>query len=86
MEEVANNVREAGGKALVVTTDIANPEDVQGLADAAIEEYGKIDVWINIAGVGGIGSFWDIPLEDQAKIVDVNLKGFIYKICRPPAV
>src|SRR5690606_7192253 len=78
LEEVAKNVRVSGGKALVVTTDITNPQDVQRLAEAAIQEYGKIDVWINMAGVGGIGPFWDIPLEDQAKIVDINLKGFIY--------
>jgi short-subunit dehydrogenase len=78
LEEVADNVREAGGTALVVTTDITNPEEVQRLAEAAVQEYGKIDVWINMAGVGGIGPFWEIPLEDQAKIVDINLKGFIY--------
>jgi short-subunit dehydrogenase len=78
LEEVATNVTAAGGTALVVTVDISKPEDVQQLADVAIKKYGKIDVWINMAGVGAIGRFWDIPLEDQARIVDINLKGFIY--------
>lgn len=78
LEEVARNVRAAGGTALVVTMDISKPEDVQRLADAALQEYGDIDVWINMAGVGGIGRFWEIPIEDQARIVDINLKGFIY--------
>ena len=31
-----------------------------------------------MAGVGAVGKFWDIPAEDQARIIDVNLKGFIY--------
>lgn len=78
LEEVAQVVRQKGGTALVVPMDISKPEDVQRLADAAVERYGKIDVWINMAGVGVIGKFWDIPIEDQAKIVDINLKGFIY--------
>ncbi|WP_377527145.1 SDR family NAD(P)-dependent oxidoreductase [Pontibacter rugosus] len=78
LEEVAEKVRAAGGTALVVSMDISKPEDVQRLADAAVQAYGTIDVWINMAGVGGIGRFWDIPLDDQARIVDINLKGFIY--------
>jgi short-subunit dehydrogenase len=78
LEEVATEIRNAGGTALVVTMDISKPEEVQHLADMAIQQYKTIDVWINDAGVGGIGRFWDIPLEDHARLIDVNLKGFIY--------
>lgn len=78
LEEVAEKVRAAGGTALVVTMDISKPEDVQRLTQATLKQYGKIDVWINMAGVGAIGRFWEIPVADQARIVDVNLKGFIY--------
>lgn len=78
LEEVAGKVRAAGGTALVVTMDITKPEEVQRLADTAVKQFGHIDTWINMAGVGAIGRFWDIPLADQARIVDINLKGFIY--------
>ncbi len=78
LEEVASQVRAAGGSALVVTMDISKPEDVERLMNEALKEYGKVDVWINMAGVGGIGRMWEIPIEDQAGIVDINLKGFIY--------
>lgn len=78
LEEVAKEVRNAGGKALVVTTDITKPEDVQHLAEATLKEFGNIDVWINDAGVGAIGRFWDIPLEDQSRVIDVTLKGVVY--------
>jgi short-subunit dehydrogenase len=78
LQEVATNITAAGGTAEVVTTDISKPEQVQQLADAAVKRYGKVDVWINMAGVGAIGRFWDIPIADQATIVDINLKGFIY--------
>jgi len=78
LEEVAAQVRSAGGTPLVVTTDVANPDDVERLAAATVQRFGRIDVWINNAGVGAIGEFEKIPLADHARIVDVNLKGVIY--------
>lgn len=78
LEGVAEEVRAAGGRALVVATDVARPEQVQRLADAAVGRFGRIDVWINNAGVGAIGRFEEIPVEDHARIVDVNFKGVIY--------
>ena len=78
LEEIATIIRQSGGTALVVTTDISNPQQVQRLADESVARFGKVDVWINMAGVGAIGRFWEIPAEDQARLMDVNLKGFIY--------
>ncbi len=78
LEELATQIREAGGSALVVTTDVSKPADIQGLAQAAIERFGSIDVWINNAAVGALGRFEDVPVEDHARVVDVNLKGVIY--------
>ncbi|MFC3199708.1 SDR family NAD(P)-dependent oxidoreductase [Parapedobacter deserti] len=78
LEEIAGRIEAAGGIALVVPMDISNPEDVERVTKAAVSRYGNVDVWINMAGVGAIGRFWDIPLEDQARLVDVNLKGLIY--------
>ena len=78
LEEVAGKVRAAGGQALVVTTDIGDPVQVEALADAAVQRFGRVDVWMNIAGVGAVGRFWDVPAEDYSRIVDTNLKGVIY--------
>ena len=61
--------------AISVPTDVSKPDEVQRLADRAIEAYGGIDVWINNAGVGGIGAFTEIPLEDQIALVQTNLVG-----------
>jgi short-subunit dehydrogenase len=78
LEEVATKIRASGGQALVVTTDIADPAQVEALANAATTRFGRIDVWMNIAGVGATGRFWDVPVADYSRIVDVNLKGVIY--------
>jgi short-subunit dehydrogenase len=78
LEEIATQARTAGGTALVVPMDISKPEDVQRLADAAVSRYGRIDSWINFAGIGAIGPFWEVPVADHARVIDVNLKGVIY--------
>ncbi len=78
LEEVAGEVRAAGGRALVVPTDVADAAAVERLAEAATARFGRIDVWVNNAGVGAVGSFERIPVADQARIVDVNLKGVVY--------
>jgi len=78
LEDLARIIRNAGGTAIVVPMDISKPEDVSKLAQIANEKFGNIDVWMNVAGVGTIGRFWEIPIEDQARIIDINLKGFVY--------
>lgn len=77
LEEIANNIRAYGEKAIVVTMDISKPEDLDRVAEA-VKEYSKVDVWINMAGVAALGRFWEVPVQDQARVIDVNLKGFIY--------
>ena len=78
LNEVAAEAERAGGRALVVTTDVSKVEDVENLARTAVQRFGRIDVWINNAGVGAIGVFDRIPLADHARLIDVNLKGVIY--------
>jgi short-subunit dehydrogenase len=66
-----------GDAALAVPGDIANPDDVTALVAATIERFGRIDVWINNVGIGALGLFWEIPVADQARVIDVNLKGLV---------
>lgn len=58
--------------------DVSNAQEVKHLAQAAIQRFGRIDVWVNNVGIGALGLFWDIPLEDHARVIDVNLKCLIY--------
>lgn len=78
LEEVATIIRREGGSAVVVTADISRIEDLLKVRDAALDKFSKIDVWINMAGVTAIGRFWEVPIEDQMRVIDVNLKGFFY--------
>lgn len=78
LDDVVAEIETAGGTALAVQADVGNPSDVTRLSEMTISRFGRIDVWVNNVGVGAIGFFWDIPIEDHARIVDVNLKGLIY--------
>lgn len=78
LDDVAAQARATGAATLVVPTDVAQAEQVERLAQAAVQHFGRIDVWINNAGVGALGRFEAIPLADHARIVDVNLKGVLH--------
>jgi short-subunit dehydrogenase len=78
LDELAAEIGSAGGTSIVVPTDVSDAGQIAKLAAATIERFGGIDVWINNVGIGALGLFWDIPIEDHARLVDVNLKGLIY--------
>lgn len=78
LSEIERDIRDKGGDAVAIHCDVSNAEDVSNLARTALEKFGRIDVWINNVGIGALGLFWDIPVEDQARVIDVNLKGLMY--------
>ncbi len=78
LRRVAASCRELGGRALVVPTDVTDPEAVEQLAARAVAEFGRIDAWINNAAVGTVGLFDEIPVAEFRRVVDVNLLGAVY--------
>jgi short-subunit dehydrogenase len=78
LEELAATCRAAGAEVLVYETDVSIREEVERLASRTIGEFGRIDVWVNNAGVGAIGTFERIPLEIHEQIVGTNLLGTLY--------
>ncbi|MDD7929370.1 SDR family NAD(P)-dependent oxidoreductase [Microbacterium thalli] len=75
LDSLVARIEEAGGRAHAVVGDVARPGDVERLADEAEAAFGKIDVWINNAGVGTIGLFWDVPIDEHIRVVETNLAG-----------
>lgn len=78
LDRVADQCRERGGKALAVRTDITSRDQVEALGGAALENFGHITVWINNAGIGAIGAFEEVPVEDHARVLETNLLGVFY--------
>jgi short-subunit dehydrogenase len=78
LESVADACRLAGGAALAVPTDVSDADQVEQLARAALAQFGRIDVWINNAGVAALGRFEEIPLRDHTQVISTDLLGTIY--------
>jgi NAD(P)-dependent dehydrogenase (short-subunit alcohol dehydrogenase family) len=71
-------IRQAGGDALFVRTDVSRPDDVRQLVAAAEEAYGRLDVMTANAGVLGAHAWKplaELPDEDFARTIDINLGG-----------
>lgn len=78
LEEVAEICTKLGTKALAVQTDVSEAESVNNLAKVAFAFGGKINVWVNVAGVAIMGEFNAVPLEEHEKVIRTNLLGYIY--------
>ncbi len=78
LDELAAQIRASGAETVPVTADVSNPDDISRIIDSALSEFGRVDVWINNAGIGALGYFWDIPVRDLARVVEVNLTGLMY--------
>ncbi len=75
LEETAEMVAAAGGTATVVPTDVSDRDQVNALADAAINTHGRLDIWANVAGVIRYMNIVDATPEDVEFITKVNLWG-----------
>ncbi len=78
LESAAAQIRASGGAALAVPTDVSRPADMARLGEAAVARFGRVDVWVNDAGVIALGRFDETPLADHERVIDVNLKGVVY--------
>ena len=78
LDELAEVCRQRGSAVLVMPADVAKEEDVEALAQEAVDRFGKIDVWLNNAAVSLFGRFDEIPTQDLRRLLEVNLFGYIY--------
>lgn len=82
LEATAAIAREKGVEALVVPTDLSRPEDVTGLAEAALERFDGVDVVVNNSGIGGpSGPLWELELAAWQETIDVNVTG-VFLVCK----
>lgn len=77
LDAIAEEIKQAGGEVLAMSTDISKPEDPERLMEAAMEKYGKIDILVNNAGIleAGLKPIDRFTDEDLDRIIDTNQKG-----------
>jgi NAD(P)-dependent dehydrogenase (short-subunit alcohol dehydrogenase family) len=78
LEATAHACRQAGTNALVVPTDVTGEADVVHLTQAASRVEGRIDVWVNNAGVTCFGSLDSTPFEPHQRVLETNVHGAMF--------
>ena len=78
LEELARQCQAAGGQALAVPTDVTDEAAVAELARRAVERFGRIDVWVNNAGVYLLGSLEAIPPAAFRRVLETNFFGYVH--------
>ncbi|MET8438903.1 SDR family oxidoreductase [Streptomyces sp900116325] len=73
----ADDVERAGGHALALPTDMADHQQVEAAAEAAVQTFGGIDVWINAAFASVFAPFTEITAEEYARVTEVTYLGFV---------
>ena len=77
-EELEREIGSYGGSSFGVQADVSKLDDIQRLIDAAVSQYGRIDVMVNNAGVETRTSVLDTTPEQYDKVLDVNLRGVFF--------
>jgi short-subunit dehydrogenase len=78
LKTLVEELHTKGANAIYVVADVGKEEDVQGIADKAIEHFGGFDTWINNAAVSIYGKVEDVSIEDQRRLFDTNYWGVVY--------
>ena len=78
IRNLCDEIRQSGGDARWVTADVAREEDVGRIAAEAVGHYGRIDTWVNNAGVSVYGKALDISITDARRLFETNFWGVVY--------
>lgn len=80
-KESVDLVKKAGGEAAFVKADVSKPEDCEALVKKTVDAYGRLDVGVNNAGIGGEPNMTgDYSLEGWHKVININLNGVFYNM------
>ena len=78
LNSVMNDIVRSGGSAISVAADVGVQGDHDRILERAIQSYGRVDTWVNNAGVSIFGKLESVPVEDQRKLFDTDYWGVVY--------
>jgi short-subunit dehydrogenase len=75
---VVSRINSSGGEAISVVADVANRADVEKVAQAAVTRFGRVDTWVNNAGLAIYGRLDQVSDADSRRLFDINFWGLVY--------
>lgn len=78
IKQIESNLKQQKLEAIAVKADVTSEKDCKHLIETAVEQYGKIDVLVNNAGISMRALFKDVELEVIKRLMDVNFWGTVY--------
>lgn len=78
LNKLADELRDQGAELIVVKADVGVEADHQTILERALERFGRVDTWVNNAGVSIFGKLEDVAMADQRKLFDTNYWGVVY--------
>lgn len=75
LDAAAAEIQDSGGDVLAIACDVSDAGQVNQVADQVVTAWGRIDTWVNDAGVSVYGEFMDIPEAEFRRVIEVNLLG-----------
>jgi NADP-dependent 3-hydroxy acid dehydrogenase YdfG len=80
LEQMVGEIRAAGGHADYRRLDVTSQADTQAFVDAALAQYGRVDVLINNAGVMPLSRLDVLKVDEWNRMIDVNIRGVLHGI------
>ena len=77
LDDIVNQITSKGGEAIAVECDVADRSQVDRVAREAINRFGRIDTWINNAGIGLYGRLDEVTEADSRRLFDINFWGVV---------
>ncbi|HZG40905.1 MAG TPA: SDR family oxidoreductase [Nodosilinea sp.] len=78
LASLERQIQQLGGQVIAVTADVADFDQVNAIADAAIAAFGRIDTWVHCAAAGILAPFESMTIEEFRRVIDVTLMGQVY--------
>jgi len=80
LKKIESEIAASGGEALFQTVDVTSRKEMKAFADAAVKRFGRLDVFVNNAGLMPLSPLAADKVDEWDQMIDINIKGVLYGI------
>jgi NADP-dependent 3-hydroxy acid dehydrogenase YdfG len=80
LNDLADRIRQCGGEALPITADVRDEAQASAMVQRVLQDFGRLDILLNIAGIGVAAPFQNTTTAEYRQMVEVNFLGLLYPI------